>query len=59
LNPWIALLSPFAVGLVIVGGIKACEAYAKWRDRKAMRVRDANLRKWGMVSERTAGALRL
>jgi hypothetical protein len=54
INPWVALLSPFGVGAVIVGGIKAWDAYAKWRYNRDRRIRDERLARYNITAFRGA-----
>jgi hypothetical protein len=51
-HPWIALASPFLLGAVIIGAIKGCEAYSKWRYERDRRVRNERLYRYGMQAFR-------
>lgn len=52
MNPWLALLSPFALGALIIAAIKGWEAYDQWRERRDMRIRDHKLNRYNMAAFR-------
>lgn len=49
---WFVVMSPFALGALIIGIIKACEAWGKWQEKRAMTIRDAQLNRFNMAAFR-------
>jgi hypothetical protein len=47
---WFIVASPFIFGGVIVATIKACEWWDKFSYERARRIRNENMRKFGLVN---------
>jgi hypothetical protein len=45
----IMIISPFILGGLVLGAIKAAEIYAKWRYRRAVEKRNAKLKRHGLT----------
>lgn len=48
-HPWLIALSPLALGALIIGTIKACEAWGKFQYERARRIRNEKMRKFGLA----------
>lgn len=45
---WYIVASPFLLGALIIGTIKACEAWGKFKYERAKRIRNAQMYRYGM-----------
>jgi hypothetical protein len=54
LTLWLILGSPFLIGALIAAGIKGCECWSRWQWRRAMRVRDVQVRRYNITAFRGA-----
>jgi hypothetical protein len=48
MNHWLIALSPFLLGALIIGTIKACEWWGKFQYERARRIRNEKLAQYGM-----------
>jgi len=54
MSPWWIVASPLALAALILGVIYGCETYGRWRDRRAMRIRDERLQRYNLGAFRGA-----
>lgn len=52
MSAWMIVASPFVFALLLIGVLKASEAYHEWRETEAMRVRDARLQRYNLTAFR-------
>lgn len=52
LHPWAIVASPFLLAGIVLGVIHGCEAWAKWRDKCALRIRDERLQRYNLAAFR-------
>lgn len=48
LHPWAIVASPFLLAGIVLAVIYGCEAWVKWRDARAMRIRDSRMSRFGL-----------
>lgn len=49
---WWIVCSPLLLAALVLGIIYGCEAYAKYRDRQALRIRDERLQRYNLAAFR-------